>query len=124
MPVGGKEANKVVKEWGKQPSFKFEPKNHVDLGTHLGWFDFNAAAQMTGSQFVLYKNDGVKLLYALTMFMLKHNIRNGYQPIVPPYLVNERSLINAGNFPKFKDQVYAVQERPFISYSNIRSMFN
>ena len=76
----------------------------------LGWLDFEAATRMTGSNFVLYKNDGVKIMYALTMFMLKNNIKHGFDPILPPYLVNEQSLVVASNFPKFKDQVYAVPE--------------
>lgn len=108
MPVGGKESNKVVSEVGKKPTFAFELKNHVELGASLGWFDFEDAARMTGSQFVVYKEPAVRLMYALTMFMMKNNIKHGYQPILPPYLVNEKSLVVASNFPKFKDQVYAV----------------
>jgi seryl-tRNA synthetase len=110
LPVGGKEANRVVRTIGEKKKFSFEPKNHLDLGTSLGWFDFEAAAVMTGSQFPLYKGEAVKLMYALTMFMLKHNIKQGYEPVLPPYLANEKSLIVASNFPKFKDQVYAVPE--------------
>lgn len=110
LPVGGKEANRVVRVVGEKKNFSFEPKNHLDLGTALGWFDFEAAALMTGSQFPLYKGEAVKLMYALTMFMLKHNIKNGYEPVLPPYLVNEKSLEVASNFPKFKDQVYAVPQ--------------
>lgn len=108
IPVGGKESNKVVNIWGAQKKFDFSPKNHVELGEQQQWFDFTTAATMTKNNFVLYKNEGVKLIYALTMFMLKHNQRYGYQLILPPYLINEQSLVNASNFPKFKDQVYAV----------------
>jgi seryl-tRNA synthetase len=110
LPIGGKDANKIIKSFGHKPVFAFEPKNHVELGTVLGWFDFERAALMTGSQFPLYKDQSVKLMYALTMFMLKHNMQYDYVPILPPYLVNEKSLIVASNFPKFKDQVYAVPE--------------
>lgn len=108
VPVGGKESNKVVKEVGTKPEFAFTPKNHVELGVHLGWLDFETAAKTTGSQFVIYKRDGVRLMYALTMFMLKNNIKHGYEPILPPYLVNEESLIVSSNLPKFRDQVYEV----------------
>lgn len=110
LPIGGKEANKVVKTVGKQPTFSFEPKNHLELGTALGWFDFEAAAVMAGSQFALYKGKAVELMYALTMFMFKNNIAHGFTPILPPYLVNEKSLEVSGNFPKFKDQVYAMPD--------------
>jgi seryl-tRNA synthetase len=108
IPDGGKEANKVVKEFGKKPVFNFEPANHVDLGEKLGWFDFKKAAKMTGSNFAFYQKDAVKLIYALGMFMLKNNIKHGYEPVLPPHMINEKSLIVSGNFPKFKDQVYAV----------------
>lgn len=109
LPIGGKEANVVVKEVGKKPAFNFPIKHHLELGTALGWFDFEAAAIMAGSNFVLYKGDAVKLMYALIMFMLKHNAAHGFSYILPPYVVNEKSLEIAGNFPKFYDDVYAVQ---------------
>lgn len=110
LPHGGKEANKVVKVVGTKPEFSFPVKNHVELGDALGWFDFVAAARMAGSNFALYKGDAVKMLYALTMLMLKNNIKHGFEPILPPVLVNAKSLEVASNFPKFKDQVYAMPE--------------
>lgn len=110
LPEGGKEANTVIKVVGKQPTFDFEPKNHVELGKHLGWFDFEAAAAMTGSNFALYKGDAVRILYSLTMMMLNNNVAHGFNPVLPPYLVTERSLINASNFPRFKDNVYTLTE--------------
>jgi seryl-tRNA synthetase len=110
VPAGNKESNVVVKEWGKKPVFSFEPKNHVELGEKLGWFDFAAAARMTASNFALYKNECVKLLYALEMFMFNNNLEHGYKPILPPFLINEQSLEGASNFPRFKDAVYAVPE--------------
>src|SRR5579885_1316943 len=110
LPLGGKEANKVVKEVGSKPSFTFPVQHHLELGTKLGWFDFEAAAMMTGSNFVLYKGAGVKFIYSLMMFMFKNNLRHGYFPMLPPYLVNETSLEVASNFPKFRDQVYAMPE--------------
>lgn len=116
VPAGTKENNVVVKEVGNKPLFQFPVKNHVTLGSALGWFDFESAATIAGSHFALYKNDAVKLLYALTMFMLKNNMKHGYNIVLPPYLVNEQSLEVAGNFPKFKDQVYAIpQDDLFLS---------
>jgi seryl-tRNA synthetase len=109
VPEGGKESNVVVKEVGKKPTFNFPIKHHLELGTSLGWFDFEAAATMAGANFVLYKDEAVKLMYALLMFMLKHNGSHGFSYVLPPYLINEKSLEVAGNFPKFYDDVYAVQ---------------
>ncbi len=116
LPLGGKEANKVVKEVGSKPHFNFPIKHHLELGNALGWFDFERAAIMTASNFALYKGDAVKLIYSLMMFMFKNNVRHGYTPILPPYLLNETSLEVASNFPKFKDQVYAIpQDGLFLS---------
>lgn len=108
VPSGDKEENVVVKTVGSKSTVNFPIKNHVDLGVALGWFDFETAAKITGSQFVFYKRDAVKLIYALTMLMLKNNMQHGYEIMLPPYLANEESLEVAGNFPKFKDQVYSV----------------
>ena len=109
LPQGGKESNKVIKTWGQKPEFTFPIKNHVDLGQTLGWFDFAAATRMASSNFAFYKNDAVKMLYSLTMLMLKNNIKHGFTPMLPSALVNAKSLEVASNFPKFKDQVYACQ---------------
>ncbi len=113
LPEGGKEANRVVKEVGKQPTFTFEVKNHVELGEALGWFDFATAARLAGSNFALYKGDAVKMVYALTMMMLKNNMKHGFEPVLPSVLVNEKSLEVASNFPKFRDQVYTLPEDKF-----------
>lgn len=114
VPEGGVESNKVVKEWGKKTTFSFPVKNHMELGIHLGWLDFQSAATMTGSQFVVYKEGGVQLLHALITFMLKHNMRRGFKLVYPPSLVNERSLEINGNFPKFKDDVYATSDNLYL----------
>jgi seryl-tRNA synthetase len=110
IPDGGKEANKVVKVVGEKPVFDFKIKNHLELNKINNWFNMEAAAQMTGSQFVFYKSPAVNLIYALTRMMLKNNKKCGFEPVLPPYLVNEKSLENASNFPKFKDQVYKIND--------------
>lgn len=108
LPVGGKEGNKVVREWGKQPTFDFTIKNHLELGDQNHWFNNEAAGKVAGSGFVFYQKDAVKLLYALAFFMLKHNSKHGFEVVIPPYLTNEASLITAGNFPKFREEVFSV----------------
>jgi seryl-tRNA synthetase len=109
VPAGNKEANTVVREFGTKAHFDFEPQSHVELGNALDWFDFEAATRMTGSNFALYKGDAVKLLYSLTHIMLKNNMKHGFHPILPPYLVNTKSLEAAGQLPKFADGVYKVE---------------
>lgn len=108
VPEGNKEANQVVKTVGKKPTFSFQAKHHVELGEKNGWFNFETATKVAASNFVWYEGDGVKLLYALAMFMLKNNSKHGFSVVLPPYLANAQTLTVSGNFPKFKDEVYAV----------------
>ena len=106
IPEGNKEENVVVREWGAKPTFSFPIKHHMDLGQANKWFDLEAATKMSASNFVFYKSEGAKVIYALAMFMLKHNSRNGFEPVIPPYLATEETLTVSGNFPKFKDEVF------------------
>jgi len=110
LPIGGKEANKVEREYGTPRTYPFEIKHHVALGEALGWLDFEAGAKVAGSQFACYRNDAVRLIYALTMFMLKQNSAQGYQLVLPPYVANEKTLTVTGNLPRFKDEVYATND--------------
>jgi len=108
LPVGGKEENKAVRTWGTKPDFTFPIKHHLDLNETVQWFDLNAGTAMSGSQFVFYKTFGTKLIYALTRLMLKNNVKHGFEPVLPPYLVTEKSLYNSGNLPKFEGDFYRI----------------
>ncbi len=110
VPEGGKPHNKVVREWGKKPTFSFPIKHHLDLMEQLGWVDFATATKITGSNFALYKNEGASLVYALTRFMQKHNYARGFNLMLPPVMVNEKSLEVSGNFPKFRQEVYHIPQ--------------
>jgi len=109
VPVGDKENNQEVKMVGEKPTFTFDVKDHVQLGTDLDWLDFAGATKMTAGNFALYKGDGVRLLYSLTQLMIKNNIKHGFDPILPPYLVNTVSMTTSGQLPKFADGVYKVE---------------
>jgi seryl-tRNA synthetase len=108
VPAGGKEENVVVSSFGQKPTYTFTPKNHLELGEKLGWLDFQTSAKISAASLALYKGDGVGLLFSLAMFMLKHNRKHGFNFVLPSVFVNEKSLETTGNFPKFKDQVFAV----------------
>jgi seryl-tRNA synthetase len=110
IPQGNKESNKVVSTYLEKKDFNFDPKNHVELNEKLAWFDFDAATFMSGSNFILYKKDAVKLMYALTNMMIKNNASFGFEPVIPPYLVKEQSLVNSGNLPKFEGDFYKMQD--------------
>lgn len=108
VPAGNKEENLEVSLFGEKPTFSFAPKNHLDLGEKLGWLDFETSAKVAGASLALYKGEGVALLFSLAMFMLKHNRKHGFNFVLPSLFVNEKSLETTGNFPKFRDQVFAV----------------
>lgn len=110
IPEGGKEKNQVIKTVGKKPNFSFTPKNHLELNEQNNWFDFKIASTMSGSNFVFYKPSGLKMLYALTNLMIKNNVKYGYEPVLPPFLVNEKALYNSGNLPKFKGDFYTMPD--------------
>lgn len=110
VPEGTVQDNLIERYNGTKPEYNFPLKNHVELGEKLGWLDFEAATKLAGANFALYKGDGVKLLFGLAMFMLKHNNKRGFNYVLPSVLLNEKSLEVTGNFPRFKDQAFAVPE--------------
>ena len=111
-PVGKtSEDNPVIRTHGEKPAFDFKPKSHVELCESLKLVDFGRAAKLSGSGFVLYTNWGAKLERALIQFMLDlHTTEHGYTEISPPFMVGPQCLEGVGQFPKFADQYYAVQE--------------
>ena len=111
IPVGGPENNKIVKSWGKNPSFDFNPKNHIELAETLDIISFGTAAKISGSNFVLYKGLGARLERALINFMLDmHTKKHGYTEIFPPFLVNRRSMTGTGQLPKLEEDMYHLKE--------------
>jgi seryl-tRNA synthetase len=112
VPVGNSAAdNPVVRMHGEKPAFAFKPKSHVDLCESLGLVDFTRAVKLAGSGFALYTNWGAKLERALIQFMLDlHTGEHGYTEVSPPFMVGPQCLEGVGQFPKFADQYYAVQE--------------
>jgi seryl-tRNA synthetase len=112
VPVGkSAEDNPVVRMHGEKPAFAFKPKSHVELCEGLGLVDFTRAVKLAGSGFALYTNWGAKLERALIQFMLDlHTTEHGYTEVSPPFMVGPQCLEGVGQFPKFADQYYAVQE--------------
>lgn len=108
VPIG-KDAseNVVVKIWGEPPQFSFQPRPHWEIGEILGILDFERAAKITGSRFVVYLNEGALLERALINFMLDlHVKKHGYKEVLPPFIVNETSLIGTAQLPKFKEDLF------------------
>ena len=111
IPVGGPENNKIVRSWGKNPSFDFNPKNHIELAEKLDIINFGIAAKITGSNFILFKGLGARLERALINFMLDmHTKKHGYTEIFPPFLVNRRSMTGTGQLPKLEEDMYKLKD--------------
>jgi len=107
---GGKENNKVIKTFGRKPSFNFEPKDHVELATSLNLIDYERAAKMSGAGFWIYKGDGAALEWALLNYFIEFHRKNGYEFILPPYLLNEASAYASGHLPKFRNDLYWTED--------------
>lgn len=112
VPFGeDEEDNEEVRRWGHLPEFEFEAKNHWDLAEGLGILDFERAGKVTGSRFVYYKGLGARLERALYNFMLDtHTEKNGYTEVIPPYIVNEKSMFGTGQYPKFKEDTFELND--------------
>lgn len=99
--------NQVVRTWGEIPTYDFQVKAHDDLGEALGQMDFALAAKITGSRFVVMKNQLARLHRALIQFMLDvHTSEHGYQEIYVPYIINADSLYGTGQLPKFEEDLF------------------
>jgi len=111
VPLGEDETqNQVVKRWGEPPRFGFEPKPHWEIGVRLGILDFERAAKITGSRFVVYRGAGALLERALINFMLDlHVKKHGYQEVLPPFIVNEATMVGTGQLPKFKEDLFKLE---------------
>ena len=107
VPVGKDESDNIeLRRWGEPGSFDFEPKDHVDLGAALG-MEFEVAAKLTGSRYVVMQGVLATLHRALTQFMLDtHSRQNGYTESYVPYIVNADSLLGTGQLPKFEEDLF------------------
>src|ERR1700733_14955290 len=108
VPVGTSEAgNVIVKIWGDKAKFDFEPKPHWEIGEALGILDLERAAKLSGARFAVYMGAGARLERALIGFMLDmHTTQHGYTEVLPPFMVNSKSLFGTGQLPKFAEDLF------------------
>ena len=110
VPEGeDEEHNLEVLRWGELPEFNFEPKDHIELGANLGQIDFDAAAKISGSRFVVLHRGIARLQRALAQFMLDLHINeHAYQEVYVPFLVKSKALYGTGQLPKFKEDQFEI----------------
>lgn len=108
VPDGSDEtANVEVRRFGEVPVFDFEPKAHFDLGEALGKMDFEVAAKLSGSRFVVLYSELAQLERALAAFMIDtHTQKFGYQEVYTPILVTEKTMYGTGQLPKFREDQF------------------
>ena len=105
---GGKENNEPLRYFGEPKKFDFEPKNHVDLCTNLGLIDYERGVKLAGNGFWIYKGMGARLEWALLNYFIDTHLADGYEMIMPPYMLEYQCGLTAGQFPKFADEVYKI----------------
>ena len=108
VPVGKSEHdNAEIKRWGELPQFDFTPRPHWEIGESLGILDLERAAKVSGARFAVYWGAGARLERALANFMLNvHTGEHGYTEVLPPAMVNSKSLYGTGQLPKFAEDLF------------------
>jgi seryl-tRNA synthetase len=115
VPVGkSADDNVEVRRWGQPRQFDFPPKPHWDLGADLKILDLERATKITGARFAVYWGIGARLERALINFFLDiHTREHGYTEVLPPFLINSASLFGTGNLPKFKADLFKIENTDF-----------
>lgn len=108
VPVGSSEKeNKEIKVVGEPIRFPFKALEHFELGEKLNIIDFDRAGKTTGARFTFLKGAAAQMERALIQFMMDlHSTQHGYTEMIPPFIVNSNSLLGTGQFPKFKEDVF------------------
>jgi seryl-tRNA synthetase len=111
VPPGRTEQDNVeIKRWGEIPAFPFQPLPHWEIGEKLGILDFETASRLAGARFSLLKGFGSKLSRALVNFFLDlHTQRHGYTEVLPPFMVNSKTMTGTGQLPKFKEDLFKLE---------------
>ncbi len=114
VPVGEDERDNVeVRRWGKPRDFSFSPLPHWELGTRLGLFDFKRAAKIVGARFAMSYGPLAAMERALVAFMIDLHASRGYREVLPPFIAHRDSLIGTGNLPKFEQELFKIEGRPW-----------
>lgn len=116
VPDGATEDENVeLRVVGDIPSFDFTPKEHYELGDALGLMDFETAATLSGSRFVVTSGGIARLERALAAFMIDvHTLEKGYLEVSPPVMVRGASLFGTGQLPKFEEDLYKTGEEQYL----------
>lgn len=110
VPIGKNASeNKELSKWGRIPTFDFLPKEHWELGSELRGLDFERASKLTGSRFTLLWRWAARLERALVNFFLDFHLEQGRTEILPPFIVNKKTMTNTGQLPKFSEDLFKLE---------------
>ena len=107
---GGKENNKPIYFYKEKPEFDFKIKSHVDLAESLHLIDYERGAKVAGHGSWFYTNLGARLEWALINYFISEHLKDGFEFILPPHLLNYESGFTAGQFPKFEEDVFVLKD--------------
>ncbi len=107
---GGKENNKIINTFEDKPKFDFQIKDHIEIAKTLGLIDYERAVKMSGSGFWAYTGQGALLEWALLNYFIDFHSKNGYTFIIPPFMLNEESAYASGHLPKFREDLFWVED--------------
>ncbi|WP_120819696.1 serine--tRNA ligase [Helicobacter pylori] len=109
-PLGASEEDNVeIKKILTPRNFTFTPKEHFELAQKNGWIDFESGVKLAKSRFSVIRGFGAKVYRALIHLMLDFNEKNGFEIVYTPALVNEKMLFGTGQLPKFKEDVFKIE---------------
>ena len=109
LKPGGKENNEPLRYYGEPHKFDFTPKHHVDLCTDLGLIDYERGTKLAGTGFWIYKGLGAQLEWALLNYFMECHLKDGYEMVMLPHMLEYKCGETAGQFPKFADEVYKIE---------------
>lgn len=112
VPVGRDESDNVeLRKVGVKPDLGFAPRQHFELGEALGLMDFDIAAKITGTRFVVLRGALARLERALGQFMLDlHTGEHGYTEVNPPLMVRDETMFGTAQLPKFADDQFRTMD--------------
>ena len=112
VPEGNDDSDNIeIRKWGEIPKFTFTPRPHWEIGEELDILDFETSAKLAGARFAILKGFGSRLSRALVNFFLDlHTQKHGYTEILPPFLVNSKTMTGTGQLPKFADDLFRIQD--------------
>lgn len=110
--AGGKENNKVIRQWGEKPVFSYAAKSHVEICRDLNLVDYERGVKLSGEGSWIYTGRGAQLEWSLLNFFIREHLKDGYTFILPPHMLGYKCGYVAGQFPKYVEEDFWIDGGP------------